>query len=252
MVLRSDKPADVARPSLLLNLLFACTERLVQRHLLAVSAVDVSKPGLMLLNNGIGLPLTAVAAGFVKHEYARTLHALAKPRQLLLVLLSALVGIGISYTGLWLQKLVTATSFMVLGAFCKIALMVVACLFACGAQFNPVPFPKVRPVLGVCCSGYFIFSGIHQLVVRFVERDIVFVSKAKGAAKHGIRLRTDFPKFQDLFTVIVEYDAPGATQSLEEKHCVGKFFDTNGFFWEQGYCETVQKLVEKFESKKKD
>ena len=134
---------------LLLNLLFACTERLVQRHLLAVSAVDVSKPGLMLLNNGIGLPLTAVAAGFVKHEYARTLHALAKPRQLLLVLLSALVGIGISYTGLWLQKLVTATSFMVLGAFCKIALMVVGIVFLHDAR-SPFAILGALLSLGGC------------------------------------------------------------------------------------------------------
>ena len=134
---------------LLLNLLFACTERLVQRHLLAVSAVDVSKPGLMLLNNGIGLPLTVVAAGFVKHEYARTLHALAKPRQLLLVLLSALVGIGISYTGLWLQKLVTATSFMVLGASCKIALMVVGIAFLHDAR-SPLAILGALLSLGGC------------------------------------------------------------------------------------------------------
>ena len=103
----------------------------------------------MLLNNGIGLPLTAVAAGFVKHEYARTLHALAKPRQLLLVLLSALVGIGISYTGLWLQKLVTATSFMVLGAFCKIALMVVGIAFLHDAR-SPLAILGALLSLGGC------------------------------------------------------------------------------------------------------
>lgn len=52
------------------NLGFACAERLLQRHLLAVQSVDVSKPALMLLNNGIGAVLTAVAmAGFAPKEW---------------------------------------------------------------------------------------------------------------------------------------------------------------------------------------
>ena len=127
--------------------------------------------------------------------------------------------------------------------------MIIACLFACAAQFNPIPFPKVRPILGVCCGGYFVFSGIHQLVVKYVERDIVLITKPKNA-EHGLRVRTDFPKFQDLFTIIVEYDTPDAPP-YEEKHCVGKFFDTGGYFWEAGFADTVQKMVAKFESKKK-
>ena len=52
-------------------------------------------------------------------------------------------------------------------------------------------------------------------------------------------MRTDFPNFQDLFTIIVEYDTPDAAP-FEEKHCVGKFFDTGGYFWEAGFAETVQ------------
>ena len=64
-------------------------------------------------------------------------------------------------------------------------------------------------------------------------------------------MRTDFPKFQDLFHVAVEYDAPDA-KPLEEKHCVGAFFDTGGYFYEKGLTDVVQKLVHKFESKKAD
>ena len=94
-----------------------------------------------------------------------------------------------------------------------------------------------------------MFSGIHQLVVKYVERDIVLITKPKNA-EHGLRVRTDFPKFQDLFTIIVEYDTPDAPP-YEEKHCVGKFFDTGGYFWEAGFADTVQKMVAKFESKKK-
>ena len=39
--------------------------------MLAVEVVDVSKPAMMLLNNGIGLALTAVVALFVPGEYGR-------------------------------------------------------------------------------------------------------------------------------------------------------------------------------------
>ena len=37
---------------LILNIVLACAERLGQRHLLAIDKVDISTPGLMLLNNG--------------------------------------------------------------------------------------------------------------------------------------------------------------------------------------------------------
>mgnify|MGYP005702558511 CR=1 FL=1 len=53
-----------------------------------------------------------------------------------------------------------------------------------------------------------------------------------------------------MFTIIVEYDTPDSLP-FEEKHCVGKFFDTGGYFWEAGFAETVQKMVAKFEAKKK-
>jgi hypothetical protein len=55
----------------LVNMVVASVERLLQRRLLAVEVVDVSKPAMMLLNNGIGLALTAVVALFVPGEYGR-------------------------------------------------------------------------------------------------------------------------------------------------------------------------------------
>ena len=57
--------------TVLVNMVVASVERLLQRRLLAVEVVDVSKPAMMLLNNGIGLALTAVVALFVPGEYGR-------------------------------------------------------------------------------------------------------------------------------------------------------------------------------------
>ena len=133
----------------------------------------------------------------------------------------------------------------------KIGLMVVACIFASAGQFCPVPFPKCRPILGVCVAGYFFFSGILQLVVKFMERDIIFVSEKKPGDAAGIRVRTAFPRFQSDFSVIFQRDAPDAPE-MEEKYCVGKFFDTDGYFYEQGLIDVVQKQADKFEAKKKD
>ena len=99
---------------------------MVQRHLLSVQAVDVSRPGLMILNNGIGAALAFVVLSFVEPKQWHYLsHAIKKkPNCSVAVALSCIVGCAISYTGLWLQRLVTATSFMVLGSLVKVLVIV--------------------------------------------------------------------------------------------------------------------------------
>ena len=97
-------PSSPGIALLLLNLACTCGERMVQRHLLAVQTVDVSKPGLMLINNSVGMILVACATPLRPGEVTRTLHALSKwPSPGLHVLLSALVGSAICYFGLKLQ-----------------------------------------------------------------------------------------------------------------------------------------------------
>lgn len=183
---------------LLANLAFACAERMLQRHLLAVKSVDVSKPALMILNNGIG----AVLAGVVMlvlapregrllvhslHHKARARHALhppsppppvactaclaspphtptprPPPRLLtarppnawqsgtgLAVVLSCVIGCAISYSGLWLQRLVTATSFMVLGSITKLVVIV----------FGIVFFADAAGPISVFGAGLSVFGG---------------------------------------------------------------------------------------------
>lgn len=104
------------------NLFLACAERMAQRHLLAVQTVDVSKPALMVLNNGIGaiFGLAAVAL-FSPDEWRHMTFALRhKEGSSLALAASCVLGCAISYCGLWLQGLVTATSFMVLGSGVKL------------------------------------------------------------------------------------------------------------------------------------
>lgn len=116
---------------LLANLVCACAERMLQRHLLAVRSVDVSKPALMILNNGIGTMLALGVMAFAEprgwHRLGHVIHR--DPTIGIAVGLSCLVGCAISYTGLWFQHLVTATSFMVLGSLTKVAVIMFGIAF---------------------------------------------------------------------------------------------------------------------------
>lgn len=100
-----------------LNIFFAVGDRLLQRLMLAKdqAPVDISKTGLTLLNNLEGLiPLIVVMA--IKNEFEEIPGAFANLDKMgtVCVTLSCIVGIGISYTGIWAQSLISATSFLVL------------------------------------------------------------------------------------------------------------------------------------------
>ena len=63
------------------------------------------------------------------------MHALTHKRGCALALAVSCVGGGaLSYTGIWLQRLVTATSFMVLGSVAKVAVIVWGIVFFADAS----------------------------------------------------------------------------------------------------------------------
>ena len=51
--------------------------------------------------------------------------------------------------------------------------------------------------------------------------------------------------------VTVNRDVPGAAED-EAVHCVGKFFDTDGYFWEQGLINAVCDQLKRVDAKKAD
>ena len=140
---------------LVLNLLSACMERLAQRHLLAIKQVDCSTPALMVLNNGIGAALAVVLLhAFAPHEWHDMKRAVYHVRGAgLAVGLSAVVGCGISYAGLWLQRLVTATSFMVLGSLTKLVVIAWGILYMRDAHS---PFALLGVALAI--GGGFVYA----------------------------------------------------------------------------------------------
>jgi len=100
-----------------LNVLFGTGDRLLQRLMLAKdqSPVDISKSGTTLLNNLLGLAPLLLAA-WLKGELSQAPAMLAHLDRAgyFSLFASFVVGVGISYCGIWAQSLISATSFLVL------------------------------------------------------------------------------------------------------------------------------------------
>ena len=111
--------ADVAFSSvgmayMLGNMIAAVLERLLQRKMIAVQPIDVSKTGMMLLNNACALvPMGILLVAFGEHEKWHILRDLSR-FDFGMLLFSCVVAVGISYAGINCQAYVTATTFMVL------------------------------------------------------------------------------------------------------------------------------------------
>jgi signal peptidase complex subunit 2 len=142
----------------------------------------------------------------------------------------------------------------------KLATMVVACLFAMVAQFSPVPFPDCRPILGICCCCYFMLSGVLQLITTFIDKDSILLTKPLPATKTsnkelqkcGVRVRSQFPRFSEFYTVILEFQGMENSPLVQQKWSVGQFFDKEGMFDEVGLQLEVEALFKRLECGKYD
>ncbi|GAB5035559.1 signal peptidase complex subunit 2 [Nannochloropsis oceanica] len=135
----------------------------------------------------------------------------------------------------------------------KLTLMVVACAFAMVAQFYPMPFPESRPLLGVCCLAYFLASTVIQLIVSYAEQDAILTTQPlEGMKEGGLRVRTQFPRFQDVYTVILEEVGVKEPPTVSSKFSIGTVFDEEGNFYEEGLAQEVKALVDRYRKKRWD
>eukprot|EP00985_Skeletonema_marinoi_P021406 scaffold13131_cov107-Skeletonema_marinoi.AAC.3 len=151
----------------------------------------------------------------------------------------------------------------------KLFLMALACVFASVAQFGlNSDFPNNRMWLGVCCASYFCLSGILQLIMTFIDKDCIMMTKPvsdkamaklikssgnKEMDKYGIRVRTQFPRFSEFYTVILEFQGKEPTSEfVKGTWSVGQFFDVEGYFDEEGLMDEIEKLYRRFEAGKFD
>lgn len=115
----------------LLNAALAVGDRLLQRLMLAQEQqpVDISKTGVTLLNNLLGLAPVLLCAFFTQEWHAvpelSDLNALSCGW----IWASCIVGVGISYTGIWCQSLISATSFLILINVNKFAIIGIEAVF---------------------------------------------------------------------------------------------------------------------------
>jgi signal peptidase complex subunit 2 len=147
----------------------------------------------------------------------------------------------------------------------KLMLMFTACCFAAVAQFGlktEFPDDSNRWLLGLCCAVYFSISGILQLIMTFVDKDCIMVTRPltdegmiklvrgsgnKEMDKYGIRVRTQFPRFSEFYTVILEFEGKENSEFVKGTWSVGKFFDVDGFFDEEGMAIEIEELFQRFE-----
>jgi drug/metabolite transporter (DMT)-like permease len=109
-----------------LNTLLAIGDRLLQRRLLVAECKDLPLSACMVLNNTLGMVPTLIMA-FTMHEvqgYEAHRAHWTDPATLVLVALSGCMGMGIGFSGLMCQKVMTATSFQVLQNSSKLAVVV--------------------------------------------------------------------------------------------------------------------------------
>jgi len=143
----------------------------------------------------------------------------------------------------------------------KLTLMTLSCIFAALAQFSPIPFPNSRPLLALCCVVYFSLSGILQLISMFIDKDSILVTLPEDAAtskknpdmaKYGLRVRTCLPKYDEYYTVMIQFQGLENSPFVTKTWSVGKFFDVDGMFYEDGLNHQVEKLYNRFVSMKYD
>lgn len=99
----------------LLNMVLALGDRLLQRLMLAEDQepVDLSKAAVTLINNLVGFAVVGTMALVHEASASSSLRKLSDDG-MICVLLSCIVSICISYTGVWAQSLISATSFLML------------------------------------------------------------------------------------------------------------------------------------------
>ena len=116
---------------MLVNLLFGVTERLVQRRLIAIEPVDVSKTGMLLINNaGAFLPVGLLL--LAEQEAPRWPQAFNSSRttmDYLMLFFSGVCGIAIGWTGIKAQSYVTATTMLLITNLNKFVVVLVGVLF---------------------------------------------------------------------------------------------------------------------------
>lgn len=129
-----------------LNLVIAVIDRTVHRRFLAHDCKDLKLEFCTFINNFVGMLPAALVAILTKEFHALDYRRWIQLDVLALLFLSGLVGLGISYVGLAVQKKISATSFLVMQNISKVFVV------AIGIGLFGDPIKSYFIVLGLALS----------------------------------------------------------------------------------------------------
>ena len=138
----------------------------------------------------------------------------------------------------------------------KLGLMVACCAFAAAGHFVGT-FPENRVFLGFMCAAYFLGSGVLQIIMTFVDKDYIYVSKPRTDIAKGITLgiRTEMKRFDEHYELKFEKQdervkLPESERLIEaSKKSIGNYFDYDGNFAKELFLSDVISQLKRFEKK---
>jgi len=122
------------------NMMLAILERLYQRKMLSIVPVDVSKMGMVLLNNGVSLlPLSLLILVPLDGAHAEVSHAKihywgvsngeSTGLDYFLLFISGICGVAIGWTSMNAQQYVTATTMLLITNLNKVVVIIYGMIF---------------------------------------------------------------------------------------------------------------------------
>ena len=144
---------------MLINLVVAMFEKLYQRKLISIEPVDISKTGMLLLNNlGAILPVSLLLTIPPLNESRQWHEVWPKARLVdyLLLLLSGICGVAIGWTAINAQQYVTATTMLVITNLNKVIVVTIGILF----------MGEVHTPLALCGIAMALVGGLWYALAR--------------------------------------------------------------------------------------
>jgi len=194
----------------MVNTCFSLGDRLLQRRLLSKDEqpVDISTTGATLLNNLFGLvPLLAVAMYTQEHRQVVAVMQNLHSREIAWILASCTVGVGISFSGILVQGLISATSFLVLiNANKFVVLLLEMAVLHTGNTLSPTQLSgAMMAVLGSLLWG--MGRDEWQKVLASVGIIAFAAEEPKLSSNHGA-MYTDFDKSKPVGIITFAAEEP--------------------------------------------
>lgn len=146
---------------IILNNIFAVGDRLLQRLFLSKDQcpVDISKTGCTVLNNVLGMiPVVVVILISKEYEELPNVLSMLDVKGYIFIVISCFVGMGISYTGIYAQSMITATSFLVLVNANKFFIII---LEACFLKRDPLGPIQIAAAI-ITISAGILYGKAHE------------------------------------------------------------------------------------------